>query len=410
MKQIELGTILHMEKGKKPKLQSKDAIKGYLPYVDIKAFEQGIIDNYASTEKVLLCEDGDLLIVGDGSRSGLTGRAIKGIVGSTLYKIYADGMTTDYLRYFIESKYLLLNTQKKGTGTPHLNANILKKSKLIVPSIEEQERIVAKIEELFSELDNAVETLNITEKKLHLYRQSVIKEAFTGSFTESYRKANDTALDMELPWLSEEQTMELPKIPESWKYILLSNLGDLGRGKSKHRPRNDARLFVDGKYPFIQTSEVKSADKYITEYSKMYNDFGLSQSKLWPSGTLCITIAANIAETAFLGLNACFPDSVVGFTPSDNILSEYIRYFIESQKAELSAFAPATAQKNINLTTLENLVIPYCSLKEQKRIVDEIESRLTAYLNIEKTVNDALQQAAAMRQSILKQAFEGRLL
>ena len=410
MKQIELGTILHMEKGKKPKLQSKDAIKGYLPYVDIKAFEQGIIDNYASTEKVLLCEDGDLLIVGDGSRSGLTGRAIKGIVGSTLYKIYADGMTTDYLRYFIESKYLLLNTQKKGTGTPHLNANILKKSKLIVPSIEKQERIVEKIEELFSELDNAVETLNITEKKLHLYRQSVIKEAFTGSFTESYRKSNDTALDMELPWLSEEQTMGLPKIPESWKYILLSNLGDLGRGKSKHRPRNDARLFVDGKYPFIQTSEVKSADKYITEYSKMYNDFGLSQSKLWPSGTLCITIAANIAETAFLGLNACFPDSVVGFTPSDNILSEYIRYFIESQKAELSAFAPATAQKNINLTTLENLVIPYCSLKEQKRIVDEIESRLTAYLNIEKTVNDALQQAFAMRQSILKQAFEGRLL
>lgn len=399
-----------MEKGKKPKLQSKDAIKGYLPYVDIKAFEQGIIDNYASTEKVLLCEDGDLLIVGDGSRSGLTGRAIKGIVGSTLYKIYADGMTTDYLRYFIESKYLLLNTQKKGTGTPHLNANILKKSKLIVPSIEEQERIVAKIEELFSDLDNAVETLNITEKKLHLYRQSVIKEAFTGSFTESYRKVNDTALDMELPWLSEEQTMELPKIPESWKYILLSNLGDLGRGKSKHRPRNDARLFVDGKYPFIQTSEVKSADKYMTEYSKMYNDFGISQSKLWPSGTLCITIAANIAETAFLGLNACFPDSVVGFTPSDNILSEYIRYFIESQKAELSAFAPATAQKNINLTTLENLVIPYCSLKEQKRIVDEIESRLTAYLNIEKTVNDALQQEFAMRQSILKQAFEGRLL
>lgn len=399
-----------MEKGKKPRVQSKDEFDGYLPYVDIKAFEQGIIDNYASTEKALLCENGDLLIVGDGSRSGLTGRAIKGVVGSTLYKIYADGMTTDYLRYFIESKYLLLNTQKKGTGTPHLNANILKQSKLVVPSIEEQERIVAKIEELFSELDNAVETLNITEKKLQLYRQSVIKEAFTGSFTEAYRKANDTAIDMELPWLSEDQIMELPKIPESWKYILLSNLGDLGRGKSKHRPRNDARLFVDGKYPFLQTSEVKSADKYITEYSKMYNDFGLSQSKLWPSGTLCITIAANIAETAFLGLDACFPDSIVGFTPSDNILSEYIRYFIESQKAELSAFAPATAQKNINLTTLENLIIPYCSLKEQKRIVDEIESRLTAYLNIEKTVNDALQQASAMRQSILKQAFEGRLL
>ena len=317
-----------------------------------------------------------------------------------------------YLFYYLNQRKFIDDCIKASKGVAQLNLSTkwLESYQLDIPPIKEQERIVAKIEELFSDLDNAVDTLNITEKKLHLYRQSVIKEAFTGSFTESYRKANDTALDMELPWLSEEQTMELPKIPESWKYILLSNLGDLGRGKSKHRPRNDARLFVDGKYPFIQTSEVKSADKYITEYSKMYNDFGLSQSKLWPSGTLCITIAANIAETAFLGLNACFPDSVVGFTPSDNILSEYIRYFIESQKAELSAFAPATAQKNINLTTLENLVIPYCSLKEQKRIVDEIESRLTAYLNIEKTVNDALQQASAMRQSILKQAFEGRLL
>jgi len=171
--------------------QSKDAIKGYLPYVDIKAFEQGIIDNYASTEKVLLCEDGDLLIVGDGSRSGLTGRAIKGIVGSTLYKIYADGMTTDYLRYFIESKYLLLNTQKKGTGTPHLNANILKKSKLIVPSIEEQERIVANIEELFSDLDNAVETLNATKTQLEVYRQAVLKEAFEGKLTAKWRERNN---------------------------------------------------------------------------------------------------------------------------------------------------------------------------------------------------------------------------
>ena len=79
------------------------------------------------------------------------------VVGSTLSKISADCLTTEYLRYFIQSKYTLLNTQKKGTGTPHLNAQILKESKLIVPSLPEQERIVARIEELFSELDKAVE-------------------------------------------------------------------------------------------------------------------------------------------------------------------------------------------------------------------------------------------------------------
>lgn len=98
MNQVELGTILHMEKGKKPQKQSKEIEDGFLPYVDIKAFEKGIIDSYASPEKCVLCDDGDLLIVCDGSRSGLTGRAIKGVVGSTLSKISADGLTRESLK------------------------------------------------------------------------------------------------------------------------------------------------------------------------------------------------------------------------------------------------------------------------------------------------------------------------
>ena len=284
------------------------------------------------------------------------------------------------------------------------------KLKVQIPSLPEQKRIVDKIEELFSDLDNAVETLNATKSQLEVYRQAVIREAFIGAFTEDYRKSNDTTINIQLPWADSKQSESLPIIPTSWKYVSLANLGDLGRDKSKHRPRNDARLFENGIYPFLQTSEVKAADKYITDYSKMYNEFGLEQSKLWPKGTLCITIAANIAETAFLGIDACFPDSVVGFTAFDFVLPEYVKYFIESQKVRLWTFAPATAQKNINLTTLENLVIPYCNVTEQQEIINEIESRLTVYANIENTVTSALAQASAMRQSILKQAFEGRLI
>ena len=141
----------------------------------------------------------------------------------------------------------------------------------------------------------------------------------------------------------------------------------------------------------------------------MYGDFGLAQSKLWPKGTLCITIAANIAETAFLDFDACFPDSIVGFTPNEKADSSYVRYFIQSQRLRLWAFAPATAQKNINLDTLENLIVPYCSIREQKEVVSQIESRMSVCENIEKTVNEALMQADAMRQSILKKAFEGDL-
>lgn len=277
------------------------------------------------------------------------------------------------------------------------------KIKIKIPSLPEQEKIVAKIEELFSELDNGVETLKKTKQQLAVYRQAVLKEAFEGKFTThlNYEK--------ELEWASVEETESLLMIPEEWHYVALSKLGDLGRGKSKHRPRNDPKLFEDGKYPFLQTSEVKAAKQYITQYSKMYGEFGLQQSKLWPKGTLCITIAANIAETAFLGIDACFPDSVVGFTPYEYILPEYIKHFIESQKLRLWAFAPATAQKNINLDTLENLIVPYCSVEEQQLVIDEIEARMTICDSIEKTVDTALQQAEAMRQSILKKAFEGEL-
>lgn len=278
------------------------------------------------------------------------------------------------------------------------------KIKVAIPPIPVQERIVSNIEELFSELDNGVETLQKTKQQLAVYRQAVLKEAFEGHFT------NHESLQIDLEWASAEETSPLPEIPFEWRYIALSRLGDLGRGKSKHRPRNDAKLFEGGKYPFIQTGDVKAANRNITEYSKMYGEFGLQQSKLWPKGTLCITIAANIAETAFLGIDACFPDSVVGFTPFEFVSPEYVKYFIESQKLRLWAFAPATAQKNINLDTLENLIIPYCSLNEQQAVVDEIDSRMTVCDSIEKTVDTALQQAEALRQSILKQAFEGRIV
>lgn len=281
------------------------------------------------------------------------------------------------------------------------------KLKVAIPPLPEQERIVTHIEELFSELDKAVETLQTTKQQLAVYRQAVLQDAFAGKFTQAYRSVNNPKMQQDLQWASESSTDFLPNIPNSWKYVALSKLGDLGRGKSKHRPRNDAKLFENGKYPFLQTSEVKAANKYITEYKKMYGEFGLSQSKLWPKGTLCITIAANIADTAFLGIDACFPDSVVGFTPYDVVLPEYIKYFIESQKLRLWAFAPATAQKNINLDTLENLIVPYCAIEEQSELINQIESRLTTFDYIEQTVDTALAQADAMRQSILKQAFEG---
>ena len=320
----------------------------------------------------------------------------------TAFGVVPDkGLDPKYLYYFcVHFNFMPLD---KSTGRPSLAKSDLLKIKMPVPPLPEQERIVARIEELFSQLDAGVETLKKTKAQLAVYRQAVLKEAFEGRLT------NHIPVSLSLSWASGEESKTLPVIPEEWHYIALKYLGDLGRGKSKHRPRNDPKLFFDGKYPFIQTGDVKAATNYITTFTKQYGEFGLSQSKLWPKGTLCITIAANIAETAFLGIDACFPDSVVGFTPSENVFAEYIRYFVESQKIRLWAFAPATAQKNINLDTLENLIVPYCSINEQRVVIAEIESRLSVCDSIEQAVDTALLQAEAMRQSILKKAFEGEL-
>jgi type I restriction enzyme S subunit len=376
---IPLGDVISLQKGKKPKIQSKEPLDGYLPNIDIKAFEQGKYEYYTDGVGCLPCEEGDILIVCDGSRSGLVGIAKKGVVGSTLAKITISScVDKKFLLYFIQSHYTELNTNMKGTGTPHVNPALLLSFPFPVVSESQQKRIVEKIDALFSELDKGVEMFQTIRQQLRTYRQAVLKWAFDR---------------------------------ESMVYRPLTDLGDFGRGKSKHRPRNDPQLFFEGKYPFVQTGEVKAASGVIKDSTTKYGEFGLAQSKLWSKGTLCITIAANIAETAFLGIEACFPDSVVGFTADESVvLPKYVDYFIQSAKQRLWYYAPATAQKNINLTTLENLTVPYCSLSEQEKIVSAIESRLSVCDKLEQLVEENIAKSQALRQSILKKAFVGQLV
>lgn len=140
-----------------------------------------------------------------------------------------------------------------------------------------------------------------------------------------------------------------------WTICRIDDLGDINRGKSKHRPRNDAILF-GGKYPFIQTADVKKALLYITEYDETYSEIGLAQSKLWPKGTLCITIAANIAESAILGIDACFPDSVVGFIPfAEKADLKFVKYLLDEFKVYMQQISRGTTQDNLSLEKLRRV-------------------------------------------------------
>lgn len=163
-------------------------------------------------------------------------------------------------------------------------------------------------------------------------------------------------------------------LPYGWEWCRFPDIGELARGKSKHRPRNDPTLYIDGKTPLVQTGDVARADREIKTFTALYNQAGVDQSKLWKAGTLCITIAANIGDTGILGFDACFPDSVVGFTPFDDRLkNEYFEYYLRTAKKNLEEFAPSTAQKNINLEVLQNILVPLPPAGELVRIVKKID-------------------------------------
>lgn len=156
----------------------------------------------------------------------------------------------------------------------------------------------------------------------------------------------------------------------SWEKKRLDELGSVSRGRSKHRPRNDQSLF-GGDYPFIQTADVKNANFYITEYTQTYNEKGLSQSKLWDKGTLCITIAANIADTAILGIDACFPDSIMGFKPYKGVSDvRYVKYLFDILQKECQQISQGATQDNLSWEKLSTIKFTAPPFEIQEKIAD----------------------------------------
>lgn len=192
--------------------------------------------------------------------------------------------------------------------------------------------------------------------------------------------------------------------PKEWPIEGLAAVGSLDRGKSRHRPR-DAKELYGGVHPFIQTGDVANSNGRITDFSTTYSDVGLAQSKLWPKGTLCITIAANIAKTGVLAFDACFPDSVVGFLPGKRIRTAYVQAWLAFLQPALEANAPQAAQKNINLEILRSLPVPVPPLELQ----DTFESRCRSVQSIIGQAEAAMKKAEELFHSLLHRAFRGEL-
>lgn len=332
-------------------------------------------------KKCLPCKTGDILIVCDGSRSGFVGKAIDGYVGSTLAIITADGMSQEYLYYFLQGKYALLNTQKKGTGTPHLDVNILHQQKLILPSIAEQKRIVAKIEELFSELDNGVATLEKTKQQLAVYRQAVLKAAFEDSETWEKHVFAD---------LMQEVRNDYGIKPDdcgNFRILKISAVRPLYLDISESRLNKTA---------FSDEDTIAENDILFTRYNGSREYVGIC------------AVVPKLSETF------AYPDKLIRCRPKINNAahSKFLAYYMsqgDARKHLRSKIKTTSGQNGIAGADIKKTIVYLPDIETQSRIVTEIESRLSVCDSIEKTVDAALQQAETLRQGILKKAFEGRL-
>lgn len=260
-----------------------------------------------------------------------------------------------------------------------LNMGIIRGIKIPVPGLADQKRIVGILDEAFADIATAKAN---AEKNLQNVRDLFDSTLYALFVQQSGR----------------------------WEQKTLKEVSrDFGRGKSKHRPRNDPELH-GGPYPFIQTGDVRAADHLITEYQQTYSEVGLKQSKLWPMGTLCITIAANIAETGILNFDACFPDSVIGVVANPAQTSnKFLEYLLQSVKAKLKAKGKGSAQDNINLGTFENERFPFPSLEVQSEITEQLDSLADAVRDMETLYERKLTALDELKQSLLHQAFSGQL-
>lgn len=271
-----------------------------------------------------------------------------------------------YLYYFCRNfDFERLN---KAVTIPSLTKSDLLKIEITLPMLETQEDVVNKLRK--------VEQIIQARKQQLQKLDELVKARFVELFGDPI--SNSHAL------------------PEA----TLPELGEFGRGVSKHRPRNDPKL-LGGKYPLIQTGDVASANLYITSYTTTYSELGLAQSKMWGKGTLCITIAANIAKTAILNFNACFPDSIVGFTANGRTNNIFIHYWFSFFQEILESQAPESAQKNINLKILSELKVIVPSKEKQDAFAAFVEQ----VDKLKAAVQKALDEAQLLFDSLMQKYF-----
>lgn len=300
-----------------------------------------------------------------------------------------DFLYNEYLYYFLTSEKKNLINAGKGGAQPNISQTLIKDWSFMLPPLNEQKRIVAKIEELFSELDKGIESLKYAQAQLKIYRQSILKHAFEGKLTAKWREEREIS-------------------NSSWENTVLGKIAKWGSGGT---PSRKDPAFYTGSIPWIKTGELTS--KYVVSSEEHITEEAIKKSsaKLFPKGSVAIAMyGATIGKCSIFGIDASTNQACAVAQVNDDLFNEYLYYYLISQRRDFENAGKGGAQPNISQTVIKDWPFKKPSLEEQKQIVVEIEEKLSVIDQLEQDISDNLKRADVLRQAILKKAFSGKLV
>ena len=302
-----------------------------------------------------------------------------------------------YLFYVLLTKEFIatVNASTFGSKMPRANWDFIGSQSVPVPPISEQNKIVNYLDRETTQIDNLIaakeQMLTLLEEK----REALISHAVTRGLDPdvAFKRSG-------LDWLGD--------IPQHWQVLKIKYITKIVRGQFSHRPRNDPKLY-GGRYPFIQTGDVANANKFILGYTQTLNEDGYGVSKEFPSGTLVMTIAANIGDMAILNFNACFPDSVVGFVPSNKTEILFLYYLFRSMRNQFLSTAVLNTQLNLNVERISNLVTVIPPVSEQTQITDYLDQEISKMDELLAALTDSIALLKERRSALITAAVTGQI-
>jgi len=314
-----------------------------------------------------LCHPGDLVINTMWAWMAALGVAKQTGIVSPSYAVYrpirANAFVPEYIDHLLRTKPYATEYLCRSTGIRSSRLRLYPEKLLEIPiscpPCQEQTQMLAFLNAKDLLIRRYISSKRRLIKLLNEWKQAIINRAVTRGLDPNVRLKPSG-----VEWLGD--------MPEHWEVRQVKQISRILRGKFSHRPRNDPSLY-EGPYPFIQTGDVARAEKSITHYRQTLNERGLAVSKMFPAGTLVMTIAANIGDVAVLDFEACFPDSVVGFVPRGSLDRDYLYYVFRAMKPELLREAPVNTQGNLNIDRIGSRGIALPPAPEQPVIVKQIE-------------------------------------